>query len=63
MQLDEQFYMMINKLLALDMKTSKLITTSKGKLRDNQHNDADIYVEVHFPMKSNLRWSGAVLPM
>ena len=61
MQLGEQSYMMSNKLLALDIQASKLVT-SKGKLRDNQHNDAEIYPEVHFPMEANLRWSGAVSP-
>ena len=61
MQLGEQSYMMINKLLALDKQASKLVTISKDKLRDNQHNDAEIYPEVHFPMEASLHWSGAVL--
>ena len=39
---------------------SKLVATSKGKLRNNQQVDAEIYPEVHFPMEANLRWSGAV---
>ena len=60
MQLGEQSYMMSNELLAIDRQASKLVVISKGKLRDNQHNDAEIYPEVHFPMEANLRWSGAV---
>ena len=54
--------MMSNKLLAIDKQASKLVAISKGKLRDNEHNDAEIYPEVHFPMEANLRWSGAVSP-
>ena len=60
MQLGEQSYMVSNELLALDKQASNLVTISKGKLRDNQHNDAEIYPEVHFPKEANLRWSGAV---
>ena len=60
MQLGEQSYLMSNELLALDKQASKLVTISKGKLRDTQYNDAEIYPKVHFPKKVNLRWSGAV---
>ena len=60
MQLDEQPYMLRKWLLAQDIYMSKLVATSKGKLRNNQQVDAEIYPEVHFPMEANLRWSGAV---
>ena len=53
---------MSSKLIALDIEASKLVMISKGKLRDNKHNEAEIYPEVHFPVESNLRWSGAVSP-
>ena len=58
MQLGEHSYMMSDKLRALDVQASKLVAISKGKLRNNQHNDAEIYPEVHFQME--VRWSGAV---
>ena len=53
MQLGEQSYMMSNNLLAQDILARKLVVTSKGKLRDNRHNDAEIYPEVHVPMEAN----------
>ena len=62
MQLGENSYIMSNKLIALDKQASKLVTISKGKLRYNQHNDAEIHPKVHFPMEASLRWSGAVSP-
>jgi len=62
MQLGEQSYMMSKLQLAQDMKVDKLVATSKGKLRDNQQSDAEMYPEVHFPMEASLRWSGAVSP-
>ena len=61
MQLGEQSYMMSHKLLAIDKQASNLVAISKGKLRDNE-NDAKIYPKVHFPMETNIRWSGAVSP-
>ena len=39
---------------------SKLVATRKVKLRNNQQYGAEIYLEVHFPMEANLRWSSAV---
>ena len=60
MQLGEQPYMLSNRLLAQDIYMSNLVATSKSKLRSNQHDYAEIYPEVHFPMEASLRWSGAV---
>ena len=60
MQLDEQPYMLSKRLLAQDIYMSKLVATSKDKLRSNQQDDAEIYPEVHFLMEVSLRWSGAV---
>ena len=48
------------KITSTRYKYSKLVLTSKGKCKDKQQGDTEIYPEVHFPMEANLRWSGAV---